>query len=301
MNSRTPAARFAAVAALACPWLTIALGASIAHASGVRWGAFGSSFAAALLGTLAVGAVLAWRNATLASHARLADSAPAGVGAIACCILAATLLEQGYHSAHRWISLGGFQLEISMVASPVILAAVAFALASRDGWKAIVLAAAAQAVHIMQPDRAQASALAAGVLVLCASIPGAASSRAVAAVAALGGALAAWPQPDSVPPVPHVERIIQLAAARGASWLAASVVMLALCLVPFVWFALKGTTAQRSTRALAASFVTYSVTTMVMPLLGNYPVPLLGAGAGGVLGWFVMMGILVGHERLPRA
>ena len=47
-----------------------------------------------------------------------------------------------------------------------------------------------------------------------------------------------------------------------------------------------------SSRLLAAMFATYTVAALVVTELGHFPVPVMGAGAGPVLGWYGAMAAL---------
>lgn len=67
-------------------------------------------------------------------------------------------------------------------------------------------------------------------------------------------AAATWSRPDPLPPLDHVERILVLTASRGAPWLLGAAL---------------------ANRVMATFF-------------GNFPVPVFGAGAGPILGWYAL-------------
>ncbi|MFP2904560.1 hypothetical protein ACLESD_05785 [Pyxidicoccus sp. 3LFB2] len=100
-------------------------------------------------------------------------------------------------------------------------------------------------------------------------------------VALLAGG--AWLRVDPLAPVDHVERIHMLAFSRGVPWVVAALVAGALLLAPMVMAA---RSAQGASARLALSLALYFGATIAVTFLGNFPVPVMGAGAGPVLGWF---------------
>jgi hypothetical protein len=52
---------------------------------------------------------------------------------------------------------------------------------------------------------------------------------------------------------------------------------------------------------LALAIAAYFLGTLAVTEWGNYPVPVMGAGAGPVLGWYAALGILQCAERAERA
>jgi hypothetical protein len=153
--------------------------------------------------------------------------------------------------------------------------------------RAVVIACAVQLVHLAQPDAAQATALAAGALPLLAG--GQVVKRRIGLpVAALlaGLAAAAWLRPDPLAPVDHVERVLVLTAQNGRGWSAAAGVATLALLVPAM-VALR----QRDTMTsqLGAGLALYGCATIGATFFGCFPVPVFGAGAGPVLGWYAMM------------
>jgi hypothetical protein len=118
----------------------------------------------------------------------------------------------------------------------------------------------------------------------------------LAALAVIGTALA-WGRADPLSAVPHVERILHLAAAQGVLWLLVALVALGGLFLPMA----HGVAGLRSTRsetgAMAVSLGAYFGAALAVTELGNFPVPVLGAGAGHVLGWYSALGIL--RSSLP--
>ncbi len=268
------------------PLFPILIGAWVAGAHGVSPKAFGTNFVAAVLGIVLV-ALLGRRSWNHPD--RLAPVLAAG----ALALLAATFLFPSLEGVHRWIALGPVRLNASTVTLPWILLALRMLLSQAQPSLALGLVAMTQLLHISQPDAGQATAFSAGVLVLfitTRSIPKG-WSVAGSAIAVIGTALA-WGRADPLGPVPHVERILHLAAGQGVPWLLAALVALGGLFLPMVhnvaWL--------RSTRseaaAMALSLGAYFGGALAATELGNFPVPVLGAGAGHVLGWYSALGIL---------
>lgn len=276
------------------PLLPILIGALVARAHGVSPKAFGTNLAAAALG-LGLAALLgrrAWNP-----WGRL----PAVLGAAAVALLAATLLFPSLEGVHRWVALGPVRLNASAVTLPWLLLALwVLSSQARPGF-ALGLVAITQVLHISQPDAGQATAFAAGALVLFSTArPLARGWRAAGIALTMMGAAVAWGRADPLIAVPHVERILHLAAGQGVPWLLAALVALGALFLP-MWY---GVAWLRSTRseaaALAVCLGVYFGGTLAVTELGNFPVPVLGAGAGHVLGWYSALGILQALVRPAR-
>jgi hypothetical protein len=113
-----------------------------------------------------------------------------------------------------------------------------------------------------------------------------------AAVLAIAGlAAAAYFRPDPLAPVPYVERVFQLAFAGGPASLFAVLVCAASLSIPFA------TDAPAERKTLAFAFLAYFICCFAVNQLGNFPVPVLGAGAGPVLGWFLALVFLPESAR----
>lgn len=268
------------------PLPAIALGAWVAAGHGVSWVAFLPNVAACLLGSLAARG-LGGMGPAVRERAAIVVPVVAFLG------IAATLLLPGIDGVTRWLPLGPLRLNMSAACAPCLFLGFT---ASRQGVRlgALVLLLLAQLVHLAQPDAAQASALAAGVLPLLAGrlLVGRLAGGVGAAVLLLIAAVA-WTRPDALAPLDHVERILWLTAARGApSWLA-------LLLTGFVLFAplaLLGMAKRPLSFPLASGFACYLAALVVATFFGNFPVPAVGAGAGPVLGWYAMIGVLLASE-----
>lgn len=271
------------------PLPAVVVGAAVATLHGVPTMRFVPNVVAAAFGIL----VIVFATARLAAAPRtsrpISPTRTVALLFVAVLAVAATLIAPGVDGVHRWLPLGPFTLHPSAVVGPWLLATFATAPKAAFGPLAALLCAA-QLIHLAQPDAAQATALALGALpVLVATTAAPTRVRLALALTLLALAIATWFRPDPIQPVPHVEQILDLAAASGPGWLLASLAAAALLFTPFAW---------PLTPARVALGV-YLLTALVVPCAGNFPVPILGAGAGHVLGWYAALGALTAARRAP--
>lgn len=270
------------------PLPAVAVGAAVARAQGISIAAFAPNLLAVILG-------MALALSCRPQRADRPERPPRTVGRkpwtrwlpVAGAILVGlTLLSPGMDGVHRWLVLGPVRLNASTMVGPWLLAGV-HAEARRSPGRALALLSALLLVHVLQPDAAQATALALGGLVLIWRAPHAAlTTRALAALVTLALAGLAWSRPDPLPALAHVERVLALGLAGGPGLAIASAAAMALLLAPMV--AARGD----ASRALALAFAAYLLAAVTATFCGNYPVPVMGAGAGPVLGWYAMAAYL---------
>ena len=185
----------------------------------------------------------------------------------------------------RWIELPGFRLYVA----PVILPAVLFVLASlqrrtsssmRGAWLYVAIATALA----LQPDASQVTAFstAASLSLLIGSASKRVKATAIAALAAC--TLWAWSRPDPLEPIPHVEGVLGLAWDLGPLAFIAAVLTLAL---PFLGLLTAGVAHRQL--GLGVAGVYYLVVCLLAGSTQLTPMPLLGFGAGPILGYFVLV------------
>lgn len=244
------------------------------------------------------GAALTLGLLIVAALARTPRPGRVGRGAIGLALAAALLLVGllgvSADGATRWISVGGLVLQPGLFLIPAL--ALAFARSSdRISLLAILVAAAAVA---LQPDRAMAGALVAGMAGLALARP---SRAALAALAAAAAAFAVTlVRADASPAMPFVDQIFYSSFSvhplAGAAVLAGA----ALMLVP----ALIGVARDQDRRAVYATFGAVWLAVILAAALGNYPTPLVGYGGSAILGYLISLvalpprtGVSVGAER----
>jgi peptidoglycan/LPS O-acetylase OafA/YrhL len=136
----------------------------------------------------------------------------------------------------------------------------------------------------LQPDRAMAGTLLAGLLVV------AMRQRGVGVVTALAAAMIGFVvtllRPDDLPATPFVERVVADAFTRSAVAGGALVAGVALLLLP-------ACNRGEPARVFAAVWLAIFLAAMV----GNYPTPLLGYGGSGIIGYLISLAALPAHAR----
>jgi hypothetical protein len=198
---------------------------------------------------------------------------------LASALLLTALLGISAAGAARWISVGGILLQPALFLLPVL--ALRFVRrGDAPSTVAILIAAAALA---LQPDRAMAGALAAGMVVL------AFVRRDRNVLIAAGGALAAFAwtliRPDASPAMPFVDRIFyasfDIHPLAGAAVIAGALLML----LP----AAAGLARDAANRDAYAVFGALWLAVILAAALGNYPTPLVGYGGSAILGYLVSL------------
>ena len=250
---------------------------ALAASHGVRWTAYAPNLAALVLGAIV------FHAAGRVERERLIAWAP-GIAALG---ILATLVGPSIDGVHRWVSIAGVRLHMSFALAPWILFGLAAARGSakKRGMLAVL---AAQIAHVVQPDAGQATALAAGALPLLPDRSNADRTLGRVLALLLGVlAAAAWLRVDPLPPVEHVERILNLASANGPLWVTAVVVTGAGLLLPLVAMA-------RRSSATVVATSSYLLASFAVTFFGRFPVPVFGAGAGPVLGWFALLAMAAG-------
>jgi hypothetical protein len=190
--------------------------------------------------------------------------------------------------ASRWVSVGPLSLQVSLIVLPVMLVLYARR-PDRAGTAGMIVAALALA---LQPDRAMAGVLAAGLLALLLSVP----ERRPVAVAAAASILAfGWTllRPDTLEASAFVDRILYTAfdvhPLAGAAVAAGAVALI----VP----AAIGLRRGAGERAALLAFGACWSAVVAAAALGNNPTPLVGYGGSAVLGYLLSVALLPAGVR----
>ena len=229
------------------------------------------------VGALVIGlTMLALLSRTAVAGERWAGPA---VMAMAGVLLITAGLGERIDGASRWVRLGGLSIQPSLVFLPLMI--VTFA-RFRDRLAGVGLIVAAVALAI-QPDRAMAAMLAAGLIALAVMRPG--RLVILAAGAAVAGFATTMVRADTLPAAPYVEQIIyssfDVHIIIGAAVLAGCF----LILVP----AIIGWYGDRQNRETYAAFGTIWLVAVLAAALGNYPTPLVGYGASAIIGYILSL------------
>lgn len=198
---------------------------------------------------------------------------------LALLLLAATLGGVTVDGATRWIRLGGLSIQPSLILLPLILLCFA-----RSPSPASLLAILVSTVTFaLQPDRAMAGALAAGLLGLALLRPGRVTFLALSV--ATMGFVATLAQPDVQPAMPFVDRILSTAFQVHPMAGVAVVGGALLLVVP----GLRALFGPIDGRPLGAVFVATWAAIVGAAALGNYPTPLVGYGGSAILGYLACL------------
>lgn len=195
---------------------------------------------------------------------------------------------------HRWITLGGVRVYLASVILPALLLWLnRVGSESVSGGACLTAATVGACVALLlHPDAAQLGAFGVAMLPI---VIGSRLSR-VVRLAVLGVIAActsaAWQRPDPLGPVAHVEGVFALAAAHGAIALVAAVCAAALPAATLLWHARR----EQSAGVLAVAM--YYLAILAHAPLQITPVPLLGFGAGPILGYCIVA--LMAARELER-
>ncbi|MBC3875037.1 hypothetical protein [Undibacterium flavidum] len=185
----------------------------------------------------------------------------------------------------RWLKLGGLRLYFSAAVLPLALYLLA-----RLHWRLqfsvsvnVVLMFVFAALLTLQPDVSQLIAFALAALFIVWHRAG--GSMLKVGVTAVLGLLCyrCWQQPDPLQPVPYVEGVIQLAGGMGIVAMLAAILSVALIPIGLFYGAIKRSAPELMPIAL------YYIAIMIFAYLGFTPMPLLGFGAGPVIGYFAVL------------
>lgn len=211
---------------------------------------------------------------------------------VATAAIAATLSGAGVDGVRRWIDLGPLHVNVAALMLPVLI--VGLAALRISTLPALLPALVTAAVLLAQPDASQLTsfAIAVSLLLLRSSLGFRWKALAVLLVVALMAA--GWMRPDPLEPVPEVE--LMYAMSFAVSPLLALIAVLALAVAAVAPLRSFKTAVPR-VRDGALALSGYFVAVSVMPLLGAFPVPLVGLGMSFPAGWWLGVALLVALAR----
>ena len=221
-----------------------------------------------------------------AARTRPRPNAIAWAAALALAVVASTLLYPGRDGVRRWVDIGPFSLNASLLFTPVILVAT-WRLAQRGRTAAgLGMLGAIQLVHLAQPDAAQATGVAAAVMVGAATTTGPVRVAHRVAAAVVGAVLAAatWLRPDPLPGTAGVEDVVQTAfdidLALGLAMVAS------LCALPLPFLLGLRLPARAEPPSAGPPLAAYLAALLVSTQIGEFPVPVAGYGASTIWSYY---------------
>jgi len=189
----------------------------------------------------------------------------------------------------RWVRIGPIQLNVMSLGTPVILAIVARFRNASLGIYRLALILAAAACLAFAPDLSQATALTAGFIVLLSQRAKIGSGDAGTLIFLLAACTIAYRSDVQLPPVPHVERIYEM--AHGISPF--------LGILSFIAPLLIGMSPLLRGRDIPSAACAVCLT---VPVLFSYtklwPVPFIGYGASPILAAASAITILSAKPRI---
>lgn len=213
---------------------------------------------------------------------RHASSLPALALLVVCLFLPLALASPPLPA--RWFGALGFRLYLAPVVLPLFLVLWSDALAAgpQSPWPIPFVGVLAGFALLAQPDASQLSALAAAAVPLLWRSKQPAGTKFLVLIALAALAALSWTRPDPTSPVAYVEGVFLLAANSSPLLLAVAAVAATL---PVAGLLLSARTT--SSYGLLSVAIYYAVL-LVLGIAQVTPVPLLGFGAGPILGYFIM-------------
>lgn len=200
--------------------------------------------------------------------------------AVGILLLLGTFIDPGIGNVHRWMRLGGFRLNVGEAFLPAFVVALTSIRKAQYLFALFVFA-----ILFAQPDAGRVTAFAAASWVVFSFKRPSPIVRKLLIVFLLIACLS-WTRFDPLGRVSYVEDIATLAFAR--SWLFGIGSILSLLLLPLPFVIDYRVNRTVDSLALAA----YFMASIIVPFVGNFPVPVLGYGASGLVGYFVGLSVL---------
>lgn len=199
----------------------------------------------------------------------------------------------GPSEVHRWIVLGSFNINVSMIVLPLVLFCMHQLLHEKKYLHGVILFAAVATVLGFQPDAGQTTCFVLAGLVLFFRNKMSAKIRAAAVLIAIVTTGLAWNRVDLLEPVEYVEDIFTLMESLGPLGYIGMVGISLLLFFPFIFMSLKRI---ETVRTLSIAFIVYLSAAFIITEFGHYPPPVMGAGASPVIGWFLMLSFVFRPE-----
>src|ERR1051325_4706040 len=201
-----------------------------------------------------------------------------------------SLINHGSMGVHRWLDLGPLHINVASLLLPALLVLLANGLGTK---LATGLAAGVVVVLCLQPDASQASAFACAFVILQRPPNTRSMVQRLALAAILFCAAVSWARPNPLPAISEVEGVV------GLAWHYSPVIAFVgiACLVMTAISPLLLTMSEPNIRTAGFALTTYFSLTAIAPIIGAYPVPLMGAGMSAIAGFWLGFGCLLDLHR----
>lgn len=215
------------------------------------------------------------------------------IGLCLCIVMAQIQHTVGQASSPaRWLKIASLRLYFAGLIMPasLLLIAVLFWIRRQAYLATSLLSITIAASLVAQPDASQITAFSLGVIFIIWHSSVSMRLKSATSLALVAICVWTWLQADPLQPVPYVEGVIQLAATAGVG--AMLLALLSVTIIPLGLFFI----AIKFRISVLIPIALYYVVIMICAYLGLTPMPLLGFGAGPVLGYFLATGLAVGRE-----
>ncbi|MCE7056057.1 hypothetical protein LZF95_15350 [Algoriphagus sp. AGSA1] len=207
----------------------------------------------------------------------LKDINPIIVLATSMILLLGTFYDEGIMNVHRWINIKSLQINIGLIASPLLLIQISRVTSHTF---AIVSSVIVIIIFSLQPDSSLVSAFSISVCIILFRNHKSKLVNISFFLFALISIGYSWYHLDNLEPVSHVEEIVDLTKRISKTLFFVSVISLLLLVIPFVYDYPKKDD-------MSVSLGIYYLIILLATFLGHFPVMLMGYGISPIIGYFI--------------
>ena len=194
-------------------------------------------------------------------------------------LLVLPFLFNGLDGVHRWLSFGPINLYIASIILPLLIIHLwKLALNNRERY-VIGLTFITLVILLFHPDAGQLTAFACATAIILWKKISNRMIKLLSITLTVALCIVSWVFLDDLAPVPYVEHIIFLVADLGNVWFILGILSLILLLSPFFFYGKKN--------IISLSLGVYFLMTMIVTLIGNFPMPIMGYGISPVIGYLI--------------
>lgn len=198
-------------------------------------------------------------------------------------------LQKGIDGVHRWISFGGFSVNISMILLPVVTVSIYHLIQKKQLMLSIISVALIALILSAQPDASQLTGFSMAMILCFINCKLLKSIKIIGSGILLLMTVWSWIHIDSLEPVSYTEGILVILSNISPFLYIVGLAALFLIPVPFIIFTTK------YQKVLAICIALYYWGIILSALIGNFPVPMMGYGISPIIGYFIVM-ILLNNE-----
>ncbi|RID86144.1 hypothetical protein D1953_10250 [Peribacillus asahii] len=180
---------------------------------------------------------------------------------------------------HRWLIFGPINIYIASVILPLLIIHLwKLALNNREHY-VFGLTLITLVILLFHPDAGQLTAFACATAIIFWKKISNRIIKLLYITLTVAVVTVSWVFLDDLEPVPYVEDIIFLVADLGNVWFIMGILSLVLLLSPYFFYGKKS--------IVSLSLGVYFLITMIVTLIGNFPMPIMGYGISPVIGYLI--------------